>query len=217
MIESLPLLAALLLGAGHAFEADHVAAVTAFAARRPGARESMGFGLRWALGHGAMVIAGGALLLAAAASLPAEAWLERLVGASLVALGAWTVLSGRSLHAHRHTHADGTSHVHLHGHVSGPDHDHGHAATAVGLLHGLAGTAPAVALLPLVRTDSAWLGLGYLAAFAVGTAAAMALYALLAGAVAGRVAVRSARAARALSLIAGAATAAVGVWWMAAA
>lgn len=219
MEPSVPLLAALMLGVAHALETDHVAAVTAFVGRRPGPRAAVAFGLRWAAGHGAAVVIGGTALLVAALRVPmvAEVWLERLVGLSLVLLGCWTIASGRTLHAHRHTHEDGTRHTHLHGHLDGDTHEHGHAATLVGLLHGLAGAAPAVAVVPLVRLDSPWLGTGFLVVFAAGTAIAMALYALLAGWIAGRAAVRSAVRARALGIGSGIATIGVGAYWLAAA
>ena len=212
----LPLSTALLLGSLHAFEADHMAAVSTFAVRRPRAGAAMRFGLRWAVGHGGVLVVLGTLLVASGINLPESSghWFERVVGASLIALGAWTAFGARSLHAHEHTHADGTTHTHLHSHLGGKGHDHGHTATLIGALHGLAGTAPAIALLPLARFDSAWFALVYLILFAAGTAAGMALYALIAGWIAGRAAVRSAWLARALAILTGAATMAIGALWM---
>ncbi len=212
----LPLSTAFLLGTLHAFEADHMAAVGSFAVHRPRAVEAMVFGVRWAAGHGAVLVVIGTLVAAAELRLPGGAGqgLERLVGVSLVALGAWTALGARALHAHAHTHADGMTHVHLHSHLVRGDHRHGHAATAIGALHGLAGTAPAVALVPIVGIDSPVFAAGYLLTFAGGTALGMALYALLAGWVAGRAAVRSQRVARAVAFATGAATCGIGVFWM---
>ena len=212
----IPLATALLLGVRHAFEADHLAAVGAFAATRPGPRAALGFGLRWATGHGAIVVALGTVLLASSLHVPdaAELWFERAVGASLVALGAWTIASGRTLHAHRHTHPDGTMHRHLHSHVHGEGHEHGHVVTALGVLHGLAGTAPVVALIPVMEFDSAVVGVGFLLAFAAGTAVAMALYGLLAGWIAGGAAARSAVWARRVAVASGGLTAAIGVCWI---
>jgi nickel/cobalt exporter len=207
---------ALLLGLAHAFEADHMAAVSAFAVGRPGPLAALLFGVRWAAGHGAVLVVVGTGLVALGLPFPEAAahWLERVVGVALVGLGVWTVLSARTLHAHLHTHADGTAHVHLHSHLFGRGHDHGHGATLMGALHGLAGTAPALALVPLARLDSALLAAGYLLLFAVGTAVAMALYAMLAGLIAGRAAARSAAVGRALAYATGAANIAVGVLWL---
>src|SRR5688500_9840788 len=98
----LPFATALLLGAAHALEADHMAAVTAFAVRRPGPRSAALFGVRWAFGHGlAVVIAGTAVFALGVRLVPDDtAWVDRLVGVVLVALGVWTAARARSLHAH---------------------------------------------------------------------------------------------------------------------
>lgn len=207
---------ALLVGSLHALEPDHLAAVTSFAVRRPRWREAVRYGVRWALGHGAAIVGAGTVLLLIGLRLPAATthWLERGVGLVLVGLGAWTIAGARRLHAHTHVHADGTVHAHLHSHALVHDHDHRHAATAVGLLHGLAGTAPAVALVPLAGFDSAGVGIAWLVVFAIGTACGMAVYALLAGLVAGRVALRSAPLARWLALATGCLTIGVGILWL---
>lgn len=208
--------AALLLGLRHAFDTDHVAAVTAFAAQRPRPRVAMRFGLRWALGHGGVLVVVGTVLVALGLHIPetSEHWFERLVGLSLVGLGAWTVVGARKLHAHAHTHHDGMSHTHLHSHAHGAAHDHGHAATVIGALHGLAGTGAVVGILPVLRFDSATFALGYLLFFALGTGAAMGLYALLAGWIAGRAAERSTQLARGVAVATGIATAIVGLLWL---
>jgi nickel/cobalt transporter (NicO) family protein len=207
---------ALLIGSLHALEPDHMAAVTSFAVRRPRWRDAMGYGVRWAVGHGAAIVGAGTLLLLIGLQLPDASmhWLERGVGAVLIGLGIWTIAGAGRLHAHAHRHADGTVHAHVHSHALVRDHDHRHAATAVGLLHGLAGSAPAVALVPLARFDSAGAGIAWLVVFAVGTAFGMALYALLAGFVAGRLAVRSAPLARWLATATGCLTIGVGVLWL---
>jgi hypothetical protein len=83
----------------------------------------------------------------------------------------------------------------------------------IGALHGLAGAAPAIALLQVARSTS-FLRMSYLATFAVGTALGMALYALLTGWLVGRAAVRSERLARALGKFTGAGTIVIGIIWL---
>jgi cytochrome c biogenesis protein CcdA len=95
-----------------------------------------------------------------------------------------------------------------------PAHEHAHAATAFGLLHGLAGTGPAVALVPLVTLRTPHQGALYLFLFALGTALGMASYALLAGIVAGRLADASANIGRVVTMSAGAFAVIVGVIWI---
>jgi cytochrome c biogenesis protein CcdA len=216
------LLTALVLGALHSVEPDHLAAVSAFVLRRPGRRAAIGYGLRWGLGHAGIILVLGTaiVLLRIQVGDAAGAWLERAVGVSLVLLGGWVLATARTLHAHVHVHQGGPEHVHLHAHPTALDHDapaaheHRHAATAMGMLHGLAGTAPAVALVPLARMDSPLLAAGYLAVFGLGTAAAMALYAMFAGALAARAAERSAVIGRVLARCAGAGSVVVGIWWL---
>lgn len=220
---------ALALGALHTFEVDHMAAVSAFVVRRPRVLDALGYGLRWALGHGGVILLVGTAIILLRVHLPEAAGvlLERLVGVSLVALGGWVFLTARRLHAHIHAHGQ-VVHTHLHAHPvphrrirhtpGGDDppvpHAHGHAATAMGALHGLAGTAPAVALVPLAGMESAGPAFLYLAVFGVGTTLSMALYAMLAGWAAGRVAHRSGMLGRGLARVAGLGSVAVGIVWL---
>ena len=206
---------ALVLGTLHALEADHMAAVTSFAVRRPGIRESVRFGVRWSVGHGGAIVLIGTGLLLLGVHLPDAAgqWLERLVGAVMIGLGAWTFRGARALHAHSHAHA-GVVHSHLHSHAVHDDHDHGHAVTAVGLLHGLAGSGSAIALIPLVGFETPASGILYLIIFSVGTVGGMAFYGLLAGAVLGRAADGSVRLARMIARVTGVFTMAIGFVWL---
>ena len=192
---------ALLLGSIHALEPDHMAAVTSFAVRRPRPMAALRFGVRWGFGHGAAIFLVGGVVILLGVQLPevASHWLERSVGVMLVGLGAWTLFGARQLHAHTHHHGDGHTHTHLHSHALHGGHDHGHAVTAVGLLHGLAGTGAAV---------------GYLLVFGIGTVSGMAVYALLAGAALQRATLASERAGRALGVITGIVTTAVGFMWL---
>lgn len=204
-----------MLGSLHAFEADHLAAVTSFAVRKPQPVTAMRFGFQWALGHGTSIVLAGALLIFIGLKIPAAATgvMERMVGAVLVLLGAWTVWATRRLHAHEHVHG-GEKHVHLHSHITGKTHEHKHAPTMIGLLHGLAGAAPAVALVPLALFDSAAGGLSYLLLFAAGTAASMSAYAMFAGYLAGRATRFAEWGGRAVGQFTGIGTMAIGLFWL---
>lgn len=211
----LPYVTALILGSLHAFEADHLAAVTSFAVQKPQPRAAMGFGFRWALGHGTSILLAGALLIFIGLRIPESATgvMERMVGFALIALGGWTVWATRRLHAHEHVH-DGDRHVHLHSHITKKSHEHSHAPTLIGLLHGLAGAAPAVALVPLALFDSAAGGLSYLLLFAAGTAASMSAYAMFAGFLAGRATRFAEWVGRAVGQFTGIGTIAIGLIWL---
>jgi ABC-type nickel/cobalt efflux system permease component RcnA len=84
-------------GIAHAFEPDHMAAVSTFVATRPKPREAAMFGCKWAIGHGLSLLAlGSALyLLKLAANQPAlfaSGVLDRIVGFVLIGLGGWMAL-----------------------------------------------------------------------------------------------------------------------------
>src|SRR5258705_10183769 len=92
-----------LLGLRHAFEPDHLAAVSTLATR-PGGRRlwgAGGLGLIWGLGHTVTVGAGALLIIALGVRLPAGLLPagELLVAGPLILLGALVVsryLPGRS-------------------------------------------------------------------------------------------------------------------------
>src|SRR5439155_11490469 len=115
-------------------------------------------------------------------------WGERLVGATMILLGLWGLRSlfRERLHVHPHHH-DGGDHVHFHVHRPNEAHDaprahvHAHAAFWVGTLHGLAGTAHLVGILPSLALPSGRETAGYLVAFALGTVTAMTAFAAVIG------------------------------------
>jgi len=174
-------LAGLIAGGLHVFAGpDHLAVLAPLALRAR--RRGWAVGLRWGLGHSAGVLAVAVLAfgLRQAALLDGlGGWGERLVGASLIVLGLWGLrgLFRRRLHAHVHEHG-GEAHVHVHVHAPGEDHHvHGHAAFWMGTLHGLAGTAHLVGILPSLALPDGRQTVGYLGAFATGTVVAMVLFA----------------------------------------
>jgi hypothetical protein len=215
------------LGAGHALEVDHMVAVTAFVGGRPRLGAAVGFGARWALGHSLVVVlVGGALALAGArVPVSAQQWAELLVGLMLVALGVWAANAARRIHvhlphehgghAHLHTHKPGPApHAHEHRPPADPGRRHRHLSTMVGAVHGLAGTVPVIALIPVTLMASKTAAIAYLGVFSAGTILAMSAYAALAAAAVRRVA-GSARVARVIALGTAVASFLVGLWWIA--
>ena len=212
--------AAFALGAAHALEVDHMVAVSAFVGGNPRLGPAIGFGLRWGVGHSVVVLLAGGLLAWSRITVPvsAQVWLEGGVGLALIGVGAWAWFNARRLHVHAP--ADHGGHGHLHAHVPGvtspdhgPGHRHAHFSTIVGAVHGLAGTAPVVALVPVTLMPSLGAALGYLLAFGIGTVLGMGAYAGLAALAVGRAAA-SLRFARSLALGTAALSFIVGVWWL---
>lgn len=176
-----------LLGMQHATEADHLAAVATLAARQHTLVQGMKQGAAWGLGHGLVLLAVGGVALALGRALPAP-WshgLEMAVGAMLLLLGADTLRrrSGAVLARRAPDHARRGGPAHAHGLHSAPAQDRSHAsappwrALAVGMVHGLAGSA-ALVLLSLNAVQSWPLGLAYIALFGAGSMAGMAMLSL---------------------------------------
>lgn len=176
------LLVAAALGLRHAADPDHLVTVTSLvAAGRGDARAAARLGAWWGAGHAATLIALGVPLILAKSRLPGwlEQGAERAVGVVLLILavrliGKW--LRG-DYHAGRHRHSPARPHRHLR---RGQSIDHPHdprspaQATAIGALHGLAGSG-AVTLL-LIGSLPGQIGATLaLAAFASTSALSMAL------------------------------------------
>ncbi|HEX8242350.1 MAG TPA: sulfite exporter TauE/SafE family protein [Longimicrobium sp.] len=205
----LPLLTALVAGFAHALEPDHMAAVTTFVSRRPRPAQAVAFGVRWGVGHSAALLAVGLVLVALdlRVSERLSRGLEFGVGGMLLGLGLWLLWS--VLHERAHRLADRGGHAHSHA------HNHAHGSLWVGMAHGLAGTAPLVALLPAALTRSPWMAGAYLLFFGVGTTVAMGVYAVAAGLVFDRAGARLPTLGRTLRTLTAVGSAVLGVVWMA--
>ena len=190
-----------LLGLKHATDADHVVAVSTIASEYRNAWRGIWVGGSWGLGHTTPLLALGIVILLFKDVVldhyeSVAPLFEFAVGVMLIYLGAqvfWNLRRGR-LHLHKHIHDDGP-HVHIHGtHDPGADPDvatpHGFLAFgrpffrvksyAVGVMHGLAGSA-AVMLVLLPALSSFWVGISYLILFGAGTIIAMSAVTVLLG------------------------------------
>lgn len=217
MTLTLLLATALLLGALHAFDADHLAAVTSFVIRHPTRRAAIGYAGRWALGHSCtlLVVGAASALFGWTITADLQTAAELAVGLTLVGIGCWVLIGivrGRLL-LEVHDHGD-YRHVHLHR----PDHgksDHGHAVFWIGALHGLAGSAGLLVIIPVAIAASPVATIAYVVVFSIGVVAAMATYAMMLGGLLGLG--NPGRAARLYPWVAGAAgslTLALGIWWI---
>ncbi|HYH80244.1 MAG TPA: sulfite exporter TauE/SafE family protein [Longimicrobium sp.] len=209
-MQLLPLATALVAGLAHALEPDHMAAVTTFVSRRPRPLQAVGFGLRWGVGHSAAILVVGMVLVALDLRLSdgLARGLEFGVGGMLLGLGAWLLWSVLHERAHRLADRGETQHAHAH------DHGHSHGTLWVGMAHGLAGTAPLVALVA-TTTSSAWAAGAYLLFFGVGTTLAMGLYAMVAGLVFDQAGTRVPRLGRTLRTLTALGSAVLGIAWIA--
>lgn len=181
------LLLAFGLGLLHALDVDHLLAVSGLSGMRSqGMKHSLAFSVRWALGHGSSVLIVGSLVLFFGMAVPEKfsSIAERLIGFMLLGIGLMLLLDWSrkrsSLTMHRH------DKMPLHLHIDtlkpvNPMHQHKHGTVLVGLLHGAAGSAPLLLLLPLTNMNSPMLGMAYLLLFSVGVLLSMMIFGGLLG------------------------------------
>ena len=183
------------------FGADHLAAIAPYAV--DGKSRAWHTGVRWGLGHAAGVFGIGLLMLALRDALPLEAvsaWGERLVGFVLIGIGIWGICAALARFTRR-PRAYAT-------------HAHGHAAFAVGTLHGFAGSAHLLGMLPALALPSDFAAGAYLLLFGLGSVAAMGTFASLVGWIAGRSGASGPRAQSALFSLSSLGAIGVGGFWI---
>lgn len=175
------------LGMLHALDADHIMAVSGLIANQRSTRDTLRFCFRWAVGHGTVLAITGILAFALGWVLPASLshYADAGVGLILIAIGSMVLINlyRRRLHIHFHRHDGLPAHAHWHSHRnhdaarhSRNSHRHGHSALLVGMLHGLSGSAPLLALIPMATLKSPMLGFVYLMIFSVGVLLSMLVF-----------------------------------------
>jgi high-affinity nickel permease len=206
----------LVLGLRHATDPDHLAAVATLLAsgRERATRAAARLGLAWGLGHATSLFVFGLPIVLYRAYLPGaiQSGTETAVGVVIVALAVWLLVRWRRGAFHDHEHGHGGAH-HRHAHARARAHAHARTARrayAVGLVHGLGGTA-GVGVLLLSAIGSRELAVTALALFAAGTAVSMTLLSTCVGATLGTGVARRAFARLAPAL--GAVSLAFGVWY----
>lgn len=155
------------LGMRHATDADHVVAVTTIVYREPTARGAVRIGALWGLGHTVTILVVGGAIIVFGLVIPVRLGLsmELAVAAMLILLGTLN-LTGATRRIDRVAHA-----------AVGSDPQNalgGFRPLAVGVVHGLAGSA-AVALLVLATIRDVARALLYLGVFGAGTVLGMML------------------------------------------
>ncbi len=174
------------LGLMHALDADHVMAVSSLSNNNPGFLRMLKFCLNWAIGHAGVLLLSGMLLFGAGLSIPDDfiRVAEFSVGVLLIVLGLMYLWRFRKQRLRLSEHSHGKV-VHRHWHIE-DDHSHQpasdeeadamHTPVLVGVLHGFAGSAPALALVPAVAQGNMLSALGYLLVFSLGVMLSMLLF-----------------------------------------
>mgnify|MGYP003672025707 CR=1 FL=1 len=170
---------------------DHLAAVTPLAISSQ--RKGWKIGLVWGLGHILGMLLIGVLFLLFKEVIPIEsisAYSEQLVAIVLIVVGLWAfyrIFNEKKKHTQPHTHTDGETHIHTYQN-NAKEHTHKKeikqnvlSSFGIGFIHGLAGVAHFILLLPVLAFETKFEGLQYILGFAIGTILAMTIYALILG------------------------------------
>jgi hypothetical protein len=169
----------------HALDADHILAVSAVAVGdKRGKSTILRTAALWGLGHGGslffltLVASGFGWAIPVSLSLSAEI----LVGVILITVGgalAWQLVRGH-IRISRHSHDDLPAHTHIHRHNHSKKGDH--RPVLVGVVHGVAGSAPILGVLPLLIKEQFLLAGVYIGLFSLCVALAMCVFGGLLGA-----------------------------------
>lgn len=160
-----------LFGIQHAFDADHIAAVSVLNAKSKKPQEAVIRGIYWGLGHTLTLFFIGLVVFFLGLNIPEKYshFFEFIIALMLTSLGMYTLVTLRP------TQYDKFSHSHP------PFGLHGHKPSFfIGILHGLAGSA-GIFVLFIAAIKSALLGLFYILIFGIGSIFGMAIFSLCIG------------------------------------
>lgn len=170
-----------LLGIKHAFDPDHIIAVSTMASVDSHPLKAAFVGTFWGMGHTTTLFLTGVFIVIFKLTIPDKVALsfEFLVGVVLVILGIQIVwrFKKKNIHIHAHNH-EGDKHIHFHSHEKKNHNHHGTSyhrkSFFIGLIHGLAGSA-ALMLLVLSTIHSSLAALFYIITFGLGSILGMAV------------------------------------------
>jgi cytochrome c biogenesis protein CcdA len=146
----LPLLFAAIVGMRHAFEPDHLVAMSTLVARHDRLRPALKDGLLWGLGHTTMLVVFGSLIIFSRATFLQSPYFEAVVGLMLIGLGISRLIDKNSYRPLQLAKQRASF------------------AYTVGLVHGLAGSG-ALVLLVMSEIQQAGWAIVYILIFGLGS------------------------------------------------
>jgi uncharacterized membrane protein YkgB len=172
---------ALYEGLLHAFEADHILAVTNIVSQRNTIFPALKDGVFWGLGHTSTIFLIGILMILFKVNIPEHAFsrFEAGVGLMLILVASYRMFiflrdEQIAFHTHRHEHAGANRQPHVHVHPAGGNLHR--TSYGIGIVHGLAGSG-ALVVLVMTQIGTVANSLLYLLIFGVGSIVGMTLVA----------------------------------------
>jgi hypothetical protein len=153
------------LGCVHAMDADHLCTISSVIFNKKPFRKLINLAYKWALGH-SFTLFGLATLMYAMKSgvqLFQFSWGERIVGLAMITLSSWILFT--EYKRNKKPHAERT--------LSGK------TLFGIGMLHGAAGTAAILFMIPVATAGSFLSVIGYVLFFSAGIVLVMASYSFL--------------------------------------
>jgi ABC-type nickel/cobalt efflux system permease component RcnA len=184
-MEQLPIIVLLLYalyeGLLHAFEADHILAVTNIVSQRTKIIPALRDGIFWGLGHTSTICLMGILMILFKVNIPEHSfsWFEASVGLMLILVASYRLCiflrdERITFHSHRHEHAGENRRPHTHIRLKGGKLHR--TSYGIGIVHGLAGSG-ALVVLVMTQVGTVANSLLYLLIFGIGSIVGMTLVA----------------------------------------
>ncbi|GHT00851.1 hypothetical protein AGMMS49525_00100 [Bacteroidia bacterium] len=177
------LLYALYEGLLHAFEADHILAVTNIVSQRNKIFPALKDGIFWGLGHTSTIFLIGILMILFKVNIPDSsfAYFEAAVGLMLVVVASYRLCvflrdEQTLIHTHHHEHAGANKQPHVHVHVPLKGKNLHKTSYGIGIVHGLAGSG-ALVVLVMTQIETIANSLLYLLIFGIGSIVGMTIVA----------------------------------------
>ena len=156
------------MGCSHAMEADHVLTVSTLLMKKHPLKKTLLLGLRWAVGHSLTLILLAFIMLMIQSSFASIQFslAGKLVGTSMICLGLRVLYLEIKNKYLPHKEDDHSHH----------DKQAGSILFGLGLLHGTAGSAPILLLIPIALSSSSLSVMGYVCIFSLGMILTMGTY-----------------------------------------
>jgi len=188
----------IVLGLKHAFDPDHVVAVSTIVGEYRNPLRSFWVGISWGLGHTTTLFLAGIVIIVLKKKFFLEIpeglalFLEFAVGIMLVGLGVQVIFNywKKKIHQHAHGHEE-DAHTHFHSHAENPAHSPEHHGVKgvgkpflrkksffIGTVQGLAGSAVVFGLV-LTTIDSVQAAIAYILLFGLASVLTMGVMTIL--------------------------------------